>query len=130
MIRLKQIITEQSLPAWAPWQPGKFIKGDKNGKGVVQWHDAKYYGELRNGIPNGQGSLARTKSDGSKWYYKGSFKAGKKDGYGVQTWSDGASYKGSYKAHKKHWNCQHTCNYPFVTIFFGPLFDLDYSSAN
>lgn len=98
MIRLKQIIAEQGLPDWDSKKPGKLIKGDKNGKGVVEWSDAKYYGELRNGIPNGQGSLARTKSDGSKWYYKGSFKAGKTDGYGVATWSDGASYKGSYKA--------------------------------
>lgn len=101
MIRLKQIIAEQGLPEFDYGKPGKLIKGDKNGKGVVEWIKAKYYGELRNGIPNGQGALTHNISAEAPYYYKGGFKNGKEDGYGESTWGY-ESYKGGFKSGEKH----------------------------
>ncbi len=47
--------------------------------------DRKYVGDIRNGVPNGQGIL--TFPDGEK--YEGEFKDGKKNGQGTYTWNDG-----------------------------------------
>ena len=90
-------------------------------KGGGEKKDWKYVGEIKNGKPNGHGTL--TKPEGSK--YVGEFKDGKyhgqgtltltngtryegewKDGFvncqGTFTWSDGRKYLGEYKDGKEH----------------------------
>ena len=52
----------------------------------------KYEGEMKNGVPNGQGTSTYT--DGGK--YVGEFKDGKFHGQGTKTWSDGM-YVGKYR---------------------------------
>ena len=34
--------------------------------------------------------------------YRGNFKAGKRDGYGTMTWSDGSTFKGVWKNDMRH----------------------------
>ena len=53
----------------------------------------KYQGQVKDGKPNGLGSL--TYPDGSK--YVGEYKDGEKHGQGTYTWSDGRKYVGEYK---------------------------------
>ena len=53
----------------------------------------KYQGQVKDGEPNGLGSL--TYPDGSK--YVGEYKDGKLNGQGTSTWSDGRKYVGEYK---------------------------------
>jgi hypothetical protein len=53
----------------------------------------KYQGQVKDGKPNGLGSL--TYPDGSK--YVGEYKDGKRHGQGTSTWSDGRKYVGEYK---------------------------------
>ena len=53
----------------------------------------KYEGEIKNGSPNGQGTL--TWSNGTK--YEGEVKEGFRNGQGTSTWKDGRKYEGEYK---------------------------------
>ena len=59
----------------------------------------KYQGDVKNGVPNGLGSL--TYPDGSK--YVGEYKDGRLNGQGTSTWSDGGEYVGSWK-NGTRWN--------------------------
>ena len=61
--------------------------------------DRKYVGDIRNGGPNGQGTLIFP--DGDK--YVGKFKDGVYHGQGTYTFHDGAKYVGEFKDGKK-WN--------------------------
>ena len=60
------------------------------GDGKVQ---PKYKGEIKNGKPNGQGTI--TYPDGDK--YVGKWRDGLKNGQGTYTWSDGDKYVGEWK---------------------------------
>ena len=69
-------------------------------KGVSKWFkdgneksDGKYVGEIRNGVPNGQGTL--TSPNGLM--YVGEFKNGKGHGQGTFTSPDGIQYHGEWK---------------------------------
>ena len=55
--------------------------------------DTVYVGELRNGVPHGEGTL--TFPDGGK--YVGEFKEGKIHGQGTYTYPDGEKYVGEWK---------------------------------
>ena len=55
--------------------------------------DLKYVGEIKNGLPNGQGRL--THHNLNQWL--GEFKDGKLNGQGTFTLSDGRKYVGEYK---------------------------------
>ena len=59
---------------------------------------AKYEGEIKNGLPNGQGIL--TRSNGEK--YEGEFKDGKSDGQGTTTYPNGEKYVGELKDGKRN----------------------------
>ena len=78
--------------------------------------DSKYVGEIRNGVPNGQGTHTTPKGnkyegewndgkkDGKGMYinkngdkYGGEFKEGKRNGKGTYTWSNGSRYVGRWK---------------------------------
>ena len=70
--------------------------------GILDWRDGKrmatpikdtvYVGELRNGVPHGEGTL--TSPDGEK--YVGEFKDNKYHGQGTFTWANGDIYVGEY----------------------------------
>ena len=61
--------------------------------------EGKYEGEIKNGIPNGQGTI--TSPDGMK--YVGGWKNGKINGQGTTTFPDGRKYVGEWKDGLK-WN--------------------------
>ena len=72
----------------------------KKVNGVWRWvkngnekTDSKYVGEIRNGIPNGQGT--HTTPKGNK--YEGEWKDGFFNGQGTFTWSNGNKYLGGWK---------------------------------
>ena len=58
----------------------------------------KYEGEIKNGLPNGQGT--RTYYTGEK--YVGEWKDGKKHGQGTETYPDGRKYVGKWKDGKEN----------------------------
>ena len=60
--------------------------------------DGKYIGEIKNGKPNGTGTI--TSPDGKK--YVGEFKDGKEHGKGTYTYPDGVKYEGEWKDGKEH----------------------------
>ena len=61
--------------------------------------DRKYVGEIKNGRPNGQGTV--TRNDGKT--YVGEFRTGRLNGQGTVTWSDGRKNVGEWK-NGKEWN--------------------------
>ena len=60
---------------------------------------SKYEGEIKNGLPNGQGTYSFPNGD----KYVGEWKDGKKNGLGTLTWSKGNKYVGEYKDDNR-WN--------------------------
>jgi len=79
---------------------GTVFRGAISPDGITQYAEeiefpdgSKYKGELRNYMPQGQGTFFYKSGD----IYKGEFKNGKKDGQGEYIWSDGKSYKGKFK---------------------------------
>ena len=62
-------------------------------KGGDEKKDWKYVGEIKNGKPNGHGTL--TKPEGSK--YVGKFNDGKYHGQGTLTLTNGTRYEGEWK---------------------------------
>tara|TARA_B100000315_G_C14247570_1_gene438166 strand:+ start:268 stop:522 length:255 start_codon:yes stop_codon:yes gene_type:complete len=63
----------------------------RNVNGEPKWfedddedNDGKYFGEIENGVPDGQGTFSW--SNGDK--YVGEWKNGKPNGQGTYTWSD------------------------------------------
>ena len=78
---------EETLYVLGEYPDWKWVEsGDKKTQ-------SKYQGQVKDGKPNGLGSL--TYPDGSK--YVGEYKDGKKHGQGTSTWSDGRKYVGEYK---------------------------------
>ena len=79
---------------------GKF----ENGEWIVSWgvldyfDERKYEGEIKNRLPNGQGTMTYT--DGVK--YVGEYKDGKRHGQGTYTFPDGKKYVGGWKDSKYH----------------------------
>ena len=73
---------------------GELKDGIPNGQGFLSLPDVgKYVGEFKEGIINGQGTV--TLSDGRK--YSGEFKEGKTHGQGIYTYPNGDKYTGGYK---------------------------------
>ena len=70
---------------------GSFKDGNEN-------RDFKYVGEIRNGLPHGQGT--ETFPNGQK--YVGKFKDAKKNGKGTFTFPDGRKYVGEFKDGTQH----------------------------
>ena len=60
--------------------------------------DGKYFGEIKNGKPNGRGTLSNP--NGHK--YEGEWKDGEYNGQGTYTYPDGENYVGEWKDGKKH----------------------------
>lgn len=78
---------------------GEFVKGLKEGKGLMKGHDgSKMKGFWKeNKIYK---NCEYIYSDGT--IFVGEFKNDKKEGYGVQTWTDGRKYEGTWKNSKMH----------------------------
>jgi len=107
---------------------GKFVNGEwigswgvlyhgiRNGKGGYyeeKWEGieseddknySKYEGEIKNGLPNGQGTYTFT--NGGK--YDGEWKNGEPNGQGITTFPDGGNYIGEYKNEKRNGQGTHT----------------------
>ena len=73
---------------------------DQQGQGVktVSFGDNEYVGELKDGEPNGQGTM--TWISGNK--YVGEWQNGKIHGVGTKTWISGNKYVGEWKDNKRH----------------------------
>ncbi len=57
-----------------------------------------YMGEMRGGVPNGQGFFTAVNSEGVRWTYDGAWENGAMSGYGTTTWlTDGLEYRGQYR---------------------------------
>ena len=79
---------------------GELKEGIPNGQGTSTFRDGgKYVGEFRDGLLNGQGTF--TWSNGNK--YVGEFKDGLLNGQGISTLFDGRKYVGQFKDGKR-WN--------------------------
>ena len=77
----------ETLYVWGEYPDWKWVEsGDK------ETHP-KYQGQVKDGKPNGLGSL--TYPDGSK--YIGEYKDGEKHGIGTLTYSDGTKFVGVFK---------------------------------
>jgi hypothetical protein len=79
------------------------VPGQRHGKGFSKvYKDGNliltYFGEFKEGKPNGQGT--EIFSDGDK--YVGEFKDGKFHGQGTYTWPNGDKYVGEWKDGKFH----------------------------
>ena len=95
---------------------GVMHHGTRNGKGGYyeeKWEGieseddkdySKYEGEIKNGLPNGQGTETLTNGD----KYDGEWKNGKKNGQGITTYPDGGNYIGEYKDEKRNGQGTHT----------------------
>ena len=104
---------------------GVLYLGKRNGKSgyfTEKWEGfdsnenkdlAKYEGEIKNGLPNSQGTL--TLLDGGK--YVGGWKDGESHGKGTFTFSDGTTYIGEWKDGKK--NGQGTRTYSYGEKYVG-----------
>ena len=88
---------------WENGEFGWFKSGDEK-------TDHKYVGEIRNGLPNGQGTW--THPDGLK--YVGEFKDGTRHGHGTHTFPDGKKGIGEWKDDKP-WNILEYDKYGNIT---------------
>ena len=55
-----------------------------------------YEGDMKDGIPHGNGKFSSENEDGDKWTYEGEFKNGHFEGKGTTTWDDGRKQTGTY----------------------------------
>ena len=69
-----------------------------HGQGLRLSHDSKYEGSWKNGKKQGYGVVCF--SNGDK--YKGNFEDGKRHGYGVFLFSNGNQYEGNWRHDKRH----------------------------
>ena len=77
-----------------PKYQGDVKSGVPNGQGTLTYpNGGKFVGEWKNGKPNGNGTF--TFPDGGN--YVGEYKDGEYHGQGTYTWSDGDKYEGEYK---------------------------------
>ena len=56
-----------------------------------------YSGEMKDGVPDGEGTFKTTNKDGETWTYKGEFKNGHFEGEGETIWESGQKEIGTYK---------------------------------
>jgi hypothetical protein len=83
---------------------GDFAVGLKEGMGVQTWPNGeKYVGEWHQNKKNGFGTVFFAKSDSiNRLYYTGNFINDEKNGNGFFEWKDGAFYKGGFKNGIRH----------------------------
>ena len=77
-----------------PMYKGEIKNGVPNGQGLYSYPDGrKYFGQWKDGKINGRG----TYTSPFRWKYVGQFKDGKFHGQGIYTYPDGESYVGEFK---------------------------------
>ena len=92
------VVSEENYDYWK--YEGKIKNGEPNGQGSITYRDGrKYVGEIKNILPNGQGT--ETQPDGKK--YVGDWKNGKPNGQGTEYSSNGGKFVGEYRDGKV-WN--------------------------
>ncbi len=64
----------------------------------IRFADGAYTGELRDGVPHGEGRIVLNNGD----EYAGSFEEGAFHGRGVYRWASGERYEGSFRAGSMH----------------------------
>ena len=100
---------------------GDIRNGKPNGQGTVTLSDGgKYEGDIRNGESNGQGTY--TYPRGGK--YVGVFKNGNRNGHGTYTFPDGRKYVGESK--DGQWDGQGTITYPDGRKYVGEFKDEEF----
>ena len=70
----------------------------QNNKSTFQFKDGEYIGNLKNGLPNGNGVVAFPNGD----KYEGEFREGFYEGEGILTIKDYGKYEGQWVEGKKH----------------------------
>jgi hypothetical protein len=78
---------------------GDVTKNKLEGYGFFKCAAFTYEGFFKNSARNGEGTL---KNPDGKIEYKGNWKNGLRDGYGVRYYLDGSMYKGQFKDNKKY----------------------------
>ena len=77
-----------------PMYKGEIKNGIPNGQGLYSYPDGrKYFGQWKDGKINGRGSYTSP----FRWKYVGQFKDGKFHGQGIYTYPDGERYVGEFK---------------------------------
>ena len=77
------------------WYTKEFVKNESRNEKKNRW----YVGEIKNGLPNGQGRYYQI----AGWKYVGEWKDGKKHGQGTFTYLDDfGKYVGEFKNDKRH----------------------------
>ena len=77
-----------------PMYKGEIKNGVPNGQGLYSYPDGrKYFGQWKDGKINGRGSYTSP----FRWKYVGQFKDGKSHGQGKCTYPDGERYVGEFK---------------------------------
>lgn len=71
---------------------------DTNHKDTLKWFGGSYTGQLKDGVPHGQGKIELPDNKS----YHGTWVMGKPEGYGRLTSSEGAIYAGYFKSGKRH----------------------------
>ena len=75
------------------------------GQIIIEEIGGKYYGEIMNELPHGQGVLTYYEGE-KKITYKGEFKEMLFDGYGEVSFEDGSIISGQFKKHKLNGKCK------------------------
>jgi len=71
------------------WYTKEFVKNESRNEKKNRW----YVGEIKNGLPNGQGRYYQI----AGWKYVGEFKSGERNGQGTETYPDGSKYIGEWR---------------------------------
>lgn len=78
---------------------GELKDGIPNGQGMEKWSDGKFYeGQYYNGLRTGQGVFIWPDQS----YYKGDFIDNDMEGFGIFKWGNGNLYEGTWKNSKMH----------------------------
>lgn len=56
-----------------------------------------YTGEMKDGLPHGQGTFTSQNAEGGAWTYTGEWDMGHWNGHGRSEWKDGTYYEGEYR---------------------------------
>jgi hypothetical protein len=88
-----RVWSDDSQPGASVTWSGPCENGLAQGKGIAQWSNRRYEGEMRDGKMSGEG--AEIVSSGGR--YDGEFRDGARNGHGAYTYADGDRYEGEWR---------------------------------